>query len=292
MSTILDLIGNTPLMQIGNVYFKMEMLNPSGSIKDRIAKEMIGAIVDSEFLVKDRLQIAMRPSNESPIFIEATSGNTGISVAMVAAALGCRSVIYAAGISKMQYKLMKSYGAEVYRVATMRTAMTMAKTYSLMIKDTFYLDQFNNSNNVLAQQKMAEEALQKLDSWTPTGVYHTDLLPDAIVAGVGTGGTLMGLHNVFPNAEIYAIAPLGRDKIEGLQDGVVTPLIPENLEYVTLYVSRRKAKKTAKMLRLKHGIFCGLSSGANYYASTQLINFKKILTVFPDAGYRYLCSKE
>lgn len=273
---ILDLIGNTPIENIGNIYFKIESLNPSGSIKDRTAKEMI------------MQHTAIKHFNDPRgfVFVEASTGNTGTSVAMVSAALNCKSVIYISPeTSAMKVKLMKSYGANIIVCSSMKRAMRKAQSYDNLNANSFYLDQFNNPYNVKAMEKMGSEVCTDL-------FMHLSRKPviiNAIVAGVGTGGTIMGLHNTFPDADVYIVKPLGSDKIDGIADGVELPLIPKDFKASTIYVSGTKARRTARYLRQTYGIDAGVSSGANYYACTLISKgYKRILTVFPDAGWRYL----
>jgi len=277
--SVLDLIGNTPLMSIGKIYFKMEMMNLSGSIKDRIAKAMI-----LDFIQKHK-------DYKRYTIVEATSGNTGISVAMVCASLGLRCKIYAPiCTSNLKIKMMKAYGADVATVHdTISECIDCAKSWG---DGRFhkYLDQFNNNVNIRAQTDMAREARFQYNEaiynthWDRN--YHS---PDAIVAGVGTGGTIMGLHKIFPDAKIFMIQVPDSEHIEGICDGVKLSLIPRKLQLNTINVTFAQAMLTAKWLAEKHGIHCGISSGANYYASTKVQRmFKKILTVFPDSGDRYL----
>jgi len=275
---ILDYIGNTPLMNIENIYFKVESFNPSGSIKDRTAKEMIMQLVGH---FDD-------PSGFT--FVEASTGNTGTSIAMIASALNCKSVIYVSpDVAPIKLKLMKSYGATVIMCYSMKRAMQKAQEYDKSHADAFYLDQFSNSYNVKAMEKMAEEAWYQYNKainnthWCE--FYYS---PDAIVAGVGTGGTIVGLHNIFPDADVYMVKPLGTDKIDGIADGVALPLVPKDIGD-TIYVSGIRARRTARWLRQTYGIDVGISSGANYYACTLISKgYKRILTVLPDAGWRYL----
>lgn len=280
--SILDMIGNTPLMNIDNVYFKLEMFNPSGSIKDRIAKEMLQNL---------------KPGTR---VVEATSGNTGVSFAMVSAALKLRCTLYCPNsTSRMKRKLMKAYGASVHDAQwvfpgsgaryngkmnflnNLHDCMEAAKRN----KNAVYLDQFSNPLNVKAQENMARELYNDLR----INVFEVEKYFDAIVAGVGTGGTLMGLHNVFPEADIYMVVTDGKPNIEGICDNVDTPLIPITLKPNIISVTYYEAVNVARDLATHHGIHCGVSSGANYYAA-KLISprYKRVLTVFADSGDRYL----
>jgi len=266
---ILNKIGNTPLMNIDNIYFKLEMFNPSGSIKDRVAKAMILDYDNNN------------NCNSRTTIVEATSGNTGVSIAMVCATLGLKCKICTPmSTSRVKVEMMKAYGAKVYDVYdTITECVDSAKVWCSG-KNHHYLDQFNNKNNLKAQINMASEAFNSHGRITGF---------DAIVAGVGTGGTLMGLHSVFPHAEVFTIQVLYGENIEGICDGVKLPLIPRGLQINSILVTKEKAIETARWLAQKHGIHCGISSGANYYASTVIKNkYKRILTVLPDSGNRYL----
>lgn len=276
---ILDNIGNTSLMNIDNIYFKMEMENPSGSIKDRIAEAMILDFVQN------------KSDSKKYTIVEATSGNTGVSVAMVCATLGLRCIICVPiDTSPLKIKMMKAYGANV---TILRCDVSGCVYYAKKCgknKHHHYLDQFNNKCNVAAQEMMAYEARlqynQAINNTHWSGSYQS---VNAIVAGVGTGGTLIGLHKVFPNAKIFTLQIPDREHIEGICDGIKLPLIPKKLKINTINVPYVQAMLTAKWLAEKYGIHCGISSGANFYAATVIQKkYKKILTVFPDSGVRYL----
>jgi len=278
---ILDLIGNTPLMNIGNIYFKMEMQNPSGSIKDRIAKEMILPYIGD---VHKHFTV-----------VEATSGNTGISIAMVCAALGLGCwIICPYNTSSLKIKLMRQYGAKIDTARDIKACIHRAKRMVELkhspYKADVYLDQFSNLYNLEAQKKMAKEARLQFNKaifnshWDIN--YHS---PGAIVAGAGTGGTLMGLHYIFPEADIYKVCSAGDKEIEGITDCVKQPLIPKNLALRKIPVTYRLAEKTANFLMAKHGISCGISSGANFYVASVIAKaYDDVLTVFADNRIRYL----
>jgi len=260
---ILDLIGNTPLINIGNIYIKMELLNPSGSIKDRIAYEMMKPYI---FGLRKKLTI-----------VEATSGNTGISIAMVCAVAGINCwILCPPDTSRKKVELMMAYGAKINHCSSIKQCTQKAMQ---MVKDKqadVFLNQFNNLANVEAQKRIGKEVAEYIK-------------PDAIVAGTGTGGTLMGLHRAFPDADIYEIYTSSKEPIEGITDHVVQPLIPANLERKRIGVPFEKAKETAEYLAQKHGIACGYSSGANYYVAKLISGgYRKVLTVFPDNRLRYL----
>lgn len=260
ITNILGTIGNTPLIKLNNIYAKLECFNPTGSIKDRIAKYML-----------------LRHTNTTNIIVEASSGNTGISVAFVASALGLASKIFCPiNTSKLKIKLMKEYGANVINSAKdMPDAVKLAQEYCKQNTDTVYLNQFNNIDNINAQMSMATEIKQQID---------VDI--DAIISGVGTGGTLMGLHNIFPEAQIIQVIPTSY--IEGITDYIKSAFIPRDLHIIQYAVSKVEAVLSSSFLAKQYGLHCGLSSGANFYIAARLHKkYKHRLTVFPDSGWRY-----
>ncbi len=274
--SILDLIGNTPLLSIDKIYFKMEMMNPSGSIKDRIAKKMVLPYIKSipNFTI-----------------VEATSGNTGISVAMVCAALRLNCwIICPVNTSPLKIKLMRHYGAKIDTAIDIQACIQRAKKMIEFEKADVYLDQFNNQKNINAQRDMAHEARLQYNEAINNTHWHPDYHSvDAIVAGVGTGGTLMGLHEAFPKADVYEVHVIGKKPIEGITDGVRQTLVPRNLVRGRIAISYDLAEKTANMLMTEYGISCGISSGANYLAALMIKNkYDSILTVFADNRVRYL----
>ena len=292
--SMLNTIGNTPLKQIGGIWCKLEMANPTGSIKDRIAHQMILA--------------ANVPKGGT--IVEATSGNTGVSIAFVAACLGLKSIIYCPfGTTQQKIQLMLSYGAAVHDqyddglsehtyapIHSIEQAQYFAKLCAKITNNTYYLDQFSNKSNLKAQINMATEIKQFLTkdyvnmcfntpSWD-IKVFHS-YFPDCIVAGTGTGGTLAGLHAVFPDADVYQVLPKDGQSIEGIADGVDTPLL-KGIDFKTIKIDEEIARATAIMLCKKYGVNCGTSSGGNYAAAMSLKKkYDNIVTVFSDAGWRY-----
>lgn len=264
---------------INNIYFKMEMCNPTGSIKDRIAKAMIFDFVQK---TKNDLKYTI---------VEATSGNTGISVAMVCAAVGLKCKIYAPiNTSYLKIRMMQAYGANVATVhETIAECIKCAKSLGDG-RFHYYLDQFNNKCNIEAQGEMAGEArIQYNRAIFNTHWIETFHSPDAIVVGVGTGGTLMGLHKMFPKAKLFILQIPSGERIEGICDGVKLSLVPRKLQLNIINVTYIQAKLTTKWLTEKYGINCGISSGANYFGATEIQKkYDKILTVLPDNGDRYL----
>ncbi len=288
MKNILNTIGNTPLIKINNVYAKLESVNPSGSIKDRVALEIIEAAERDGKLKKGYT------------IVEASSGNTGISLSMIAAVKGYKIiVVMPENMSEERKQMMKAFGAKL--VLTSKSGSlkeTIEKAEELAKKpNTFCVRQFSNLNNIKAQEKTGEEILKEIGA------------VDAVVAGVGTGGTLMGISNVMkkvnPNLKVIAVEPEeaavmfgGSDvrirghKIQGIGDGFIPQLIDMNKVDEVYTVKSEEAIKLAKELCKKYGLLVGISSGANMFVALKLAKkYKKIATVLPDRGERYLSMK-
>lgn len=298
-SNLLDLIGNTPLLKLthiskisgNNIFAKLELMNPSGSVKDRIVLKIIEN-AEKEGILKKNSSI-----------VEATTGNTGISLAMIACLKGYKSTIFVPnGISKEKVKMMEAFGAKVIKVkAEMKKVLERAREFSEKRK-AFFLNQFERYENVEANFKTGEEIFKQ-----------TDGKIDFFVAGIGTGGTLIGvakfLKKKLPGVKIIAVEPkevpalyskfydkkLKIEKthlIEGIGEGFVPKIIEENLELIdeVVLVESKEALKMMKILAEKEGIFAGISSGANVFASLKIsknLKNKNIVTVLPDRGERY-----
>lgn len=261
-------IGNTPIIKINDIYAKLEFMNPSGSIKDRAVKAIIQAAEIDGTLTKDK------------ILVECSSGNTGVSMAMIAAAKGYKAMcVIPKDTSNMKINMMKMYGCDLIYVKKISDGLDLINKHFKNNDKYFYLNQFNNINNVLGQYKMAHEAYIQLNE-----------RPNAIVAGMGTGGTLAALAKMFTrinsNIKIYTIRVKDNNKIEGLCDGVELPLAPKKIKMIP--VSNITAKFYAKLLA-RRGLFVGLSSGANYHVASMVSRkYGTTLTVFPDTGMRYI----
>jgi len=285
------LIGNTPLIKIKikfkdkvkNIFAKLEYYNFSGSIKDRIALQIIEQGYASGSLKKGM-----------PI-IEATSGNTGIAFASLGARFGHPVIIYMPDwVSAERIKLMQMYGAEVRLVSKadggFKEAIARADECARNIGG-FRPNQFANRENIIAHYTTtAKEILQKVKSI------------DAFVSGFGTGGTLMGIGGAikenFPQSSIVAMEPknmhlLGKDnafgehKIEGIGDDFVPELMDEKLVDIVTLVEDSEAINSAQMLACKLGLGVGISSGANFFASA-VQEGENIVTVFADDNKKYL----
>lgn len=280
---ILDLIGNTPLIRIGeNVFAKLEAANPSGSIKDRMASYML------ETAEKNN---KIKPGYE---IIEATSGNTGISFAMIAALRGYKfTAIMAKTMSVERRQIMRAYGASFILTPTIEDAVKKLEEFTAREK-VWLPRQFDNQTNVdCHRETTGKEILQQLDEI------------GAFVAGVGTGGTLMGVAEAlrinFPNVKIVAVEPSesavlsggkpGMHKIQGIGPSFIPKIVDvSKIDEVITVRSKDAIEMTRKLVR-KDGLFVGISSGANVLASLQIskkLPNKNIVTVLPDSADRYL----
>lgn len=288
-------IGNTPLLKLSrikekynlksDIYAKLEFLNPAGSIKDRVAKEIISS-------AKQKGKI-----NSDTTIIEATSGNTGISLAFFCACIGLKLVIFMPDtMSGERISLMKSYGAEViltYGDLGMSGAVNEAKKLTKIIKNSFYANQFENPANITAHLKSTGPEIYKdLDNI------------DYFVAGIGTGGTITGigryLKSVLPKIRIVGIEPdnspvltrgiSGNHAIQGIGAGFVPPLLDRAILDEIKTVSDSDAIKFAQELSSVEGCCAGISSGANICACIKMAQKsegKVFVTVLPDNSYRY-----
>ena len=280
---ILDLVGNTPLLKIReNVFAKLEAVNPSGSIKDRMALCMLEAAEKNK---------EIKPGCE---IIEATSGNTGISFAMIATLKGYKfTAIMAATMSVERKHIMQMYGANIILTPTMEDAVTKLEEYNH--KDNVWLPrQFDNQTNVdCHRETTGKEILQQLDEI------------GAFVAGVGTGGTLMGvaeaLRKQFPNIKVVAVEPTesavlsggkaGPHKIQGIGPGFIPKIVDMSRIDEIVRVKSDDAIEMTRRLARENGLFVGFSSGANVLASLQIAEKmpnENIVTVLPDRADRYL----
>ncbi len=287
-NNILDQIGNTPIVKIKssnnnvNIYAKLEGQNPGGSVKDRIALSMIIAGEKSGELTKDK------------IILEPTSGNTGIGLALVGAVKGYRvTLTMSAGMSNERKKMLTALGAKlILTPAEERTDGAIKKAHE-MIKnnpDKYWMPyQFDNPNNPLTH-------------YNGTGVKIIKQVPDIthFVAGIGTGGTLMGiakrLKEYNKNIKIIGIEPQLNHKIAGLknmQESIIPKIYDEKKLDKKIVVNNEQAYETARQLA-KQGIFVGMSSGAAMYGALQVahkIKTGNIVVIFPDRGEKYLSTK-
>jgi cysteine synthase len=281
MKTILEHIGNTPLVEIeDNIFAKMEGLNPGGSIKDRIALNMINEAEKAGYI------------KEGDTLIEPTSGNTGVGLAMVAAMKGYKvKVIMPESTSMEKIKMVKIFGGEVilmenlrYRKFAINDVKDMAKNGERHV----FLNQYENLANPESHYYgTAEEILKQIEGKQI----------DYFIAGMGTGGTITGigrkLKEKYPNIKIIAVQPVQNQIIEGLRslkDGFVPTIIDFDLIDEIYDLEAEKALNTKDELARK-GILVGPSSGAAMYICREKQKEHPeavIVTVFPDRGERYL----
>lgn len=287
---ITELIGNTPLLQInsfgGQIFAKAEFLNPGLSVKDRIALAMLDEALKAGKINKDS------------VIIEPTSGNTGVGLAMVAAALGLKAIfVMPSSMTKERQLSLKAYGAQLELTEPslgMKGAVDKANELAKNNANSFIPSQFDNkANPQIHYTTTAQEILAQTDSKI-----------DYFVAGFGTGGTISGvgkaLKEKLPNVKIIAVEPAasalattGKAGPHAIQ-GIGANFIPQNLdrsvidEIVT--VSNEDAIATTKSLAVKEGVLVGISAGANVFASSRIAKENPsavIVTILPDTGTRY-----
>jgi len=265
MTEMLKYIGRTPLINLDGIWVKCEQFNPTGSIKDRIAYEMLKYI----------------PRNKR--IVEISSGNTGISIAYVGSLLGFNKIIIIVPkkTSIIKRQLISKYGADLIHVDSLDKGIILAEEMSK--NDTVYwTNQFDNAANKSAQEKMASEVAYPLNRF--------DIKPDAVVVGIGTGGTLAGLYAVFPQSVFYTFE-CTNGHIEGVSDGVPLPLKPRQCTLNIIPVDIIGVLLTQKFLLNHYGFDVGLSSAANFLVATQIkekFGYKNILIIFHDNGMRYI----
>lgn len=291
---VLGAIGNTPLLQVGRAnptWVKCEFMNPSGSIKARVAKHLIEAAE-----VSGRL----KPGDT---IVEATSGNMGNALAMVAAAKGYPMlVLMPHGFSHERLAISRAFGAQVRLIGDFHLKEAVTEARALGQQPGYYCtSQFDNPENIVENRDwLGNEILGQL----PSGVKI-----DAIVQGVGTGGTLIGVGQAFkahhnPNIQLFAVEPaesptlqtgeVGTHQIEGISDGFVPELFAQHRHEVTAVIAISSSDAIACMrgLASDYGLFVGPSSGANWVA-VEIIrrrypHIHNILTFFCDEGEKYI----
>ena len=287
---VLDAIGNTPLVELEGVYAKLEYLNPSGSIKARIATYMVEK-AESEGLLKP-----------GDTIVEATSGNTGNALSMVAAVKGYRMlVVMPTGLSGERVAISRAFGAEVLEVGRFHVNEALEKARELGRRAGYFNPaQFDNEWNVEENRTwLGPEILAQL----PEGV-----VPDALVMGVGTGGTLVGVGQAFreanPDVKLFAMEPeesctilcgeVGEHLVEGIADGFVPGIFERHRGLVDgVYpVASGEAVEAMRWLAREHGLFVGPSSGANLVAARRIREehpeLGNIVTLFCDEGEKYI----
>ncbi|HET9928224.1 MAG TPA: cysteine synthase family protein [Rubrobacter sp.] len=288
--SILDAIGNTPMLEVEGIYCKLEYLNPSGSIKARIAKYMIERAEDEGLL------------RHGDTIVEATSGNTGNALSMVAAVKGYRMlVVMPEGMSGERVAISRAFGADVMEVGHFHVNEALAKAKELGQEPGYFCPaQFESEWNVEENRIwLGPEILAQLPE---------DVIPDALVMGVGTGGTLIGVGQAFrevnPDVKLFAMEPsesstilcgeVGDHLIEGIADGFVPGIFQrhERLVDTTLAVDSAEAVESMRLLAREHGLFVGPSSGANLIAARKVREaypeLESIVTLFCDEGEKYI----
>jgi len=295
-NTILDIVGMTPMVRLNRItkelgrelLVKVEFLNPGGSLKDRIARYMVQEAERSGQL-----------SKRSAI-VEATTGNTGVAFAMVAAVKGYRMiVVMPEGMSEERKKTIRAYGAELIFTpggeSDVDLCLKKVDELRTTIPNVWAPSQFTNLDNVRAhEESTAKEILDQ----TGCGL-------EGFVAGVGTGGTLTGVARVIkreiPGVKIAAVEPAecavlsggkkGRHRIEGIGDGFVPEILDMSFVDEIMRVRDEEAIEMAKRLAREEGIFAGISSGANVKAALDLAKSlpkgSRIVTLIADTGMRY-----
>ncbi|WP_114921779.1 cysteine synthase A [Neisseria elongata] len=295
---ITDLIGNTPLVELnrlteglpGRVVAKLEFFNPGSSVKDRIAEAMTEAAEKEGKINKDT------------IIVEATSGNTGIGLAMVCAARGYKlAITMPESMSKERRMLLRAFGAELILTPAaegMGGAIARAKALVDEHPETYFMPrQFDNQANVEIHRKTTAEEVWR----------DTDGQVDIFVAGVGTGGTVTGVGEVLkarkPDVKIVAVEPdaspvlsggeKGPHPIQGLGAGFVPSILNTQIYDEIIRVTGEDAFATARAAAEKEGILVGISSGAAIWSALQLAakeenRGKLIVVLIPSYGERYL----
>ena len=294
-----QLIGHTPLLELthlekkynleAKVIAKVEYFNPAGSVKDRIAKNML-----------DEAEKAGK-INKDTVLIEPTSGNTGIGLASVAAARGYRLIITMPETMSVERRnLMKAYGAELVLTEGakgMKGAIEKADELAVQIPNSFIPSQFTNPANPEAHKKTTG-----VEIWD-----DTDGKVDIFVAGVGTGGTISGvgayLKEQNPNVKVVAVEPksspvlsegfAGAHKIQGIGAGFVPETLDTKIYDEVIAVENEAAFETGRKIARNEGVLVGISSGAAVWAAIQLAKRpenkgKVIVALLPDTGERYL----
>lgn len=296
VSNISELIGDTPIVKLNrivgpddaDVYVKLESYNPGSSVKDRIAFAMIEAAENQGLLTKDS------------IILEPTSGNTGVGLAMIAAAKGYKAVLVMPDTMSIERRnLLKAFGAELILTPGtegMGGAIRKANELAQEDKKYFIPQQFENLvNPQIHREKTALEILEQTGNQL-----------DAFVAGVGTGGTITGVGEILkaklPNVEIIAVEPVaspvlsggrpGPHKIQGIGAGFVPGVLNTEIYDKIQKVENEEALEMGRRLAKEEGILAGISSGAAVHAAViaakRLGKGKTVVAIAPDTGERYL----
>lgn len=298
-TSIDQLIGNTPLMRLtrleqklglqGQLLAKLEYFNPGGSIKDRAALQMLRAAEQAGRI------------GPGALIIEPTSGNTGIGLCMLCAARGYRAIIVVPETASIErIKLMRAYGAQVVLTpgsAGMRGAVERAEALARENENAFIPSQFDNPENANAHYLTTGPEI-----WAQTEGHV-----DALVAGVGTGGTITGVGRYLrerkPDVQLIAVEPAsspllsqghaGPHKIQGIGANFVPAVLDRSLLSRVQTVENEAAFAMMHLLAETEGVFCGISSGAAVSAAADVLREdamrgKTVVAILPDTGERYL----
>ena len=298
-TSLTQLIGSTPILELtkieqacnlnAKILAKLELFNPAGSVKDRIALAMLDDAEEKGYLSKDS------------IIIEPTSGNTGIGLASIAAARGYRIILTMPETMSIERRsLLKAYGAELVLTEGakgMKGALEKAEELAAITPGSFVPSQFSNPANPDTHYRTTGPEIWK----------DTDGCVDILVAGVGTGGTISGtgryLKEQNPNVKVVAVEPAlspvlsegksGSHKIQGIGAGFVPETLDTDVYNEIITVTNEDAFDSGRLLANTEGFLVGISSGAALWAAIELAKRKEnmnktIVTIFPDTGERYL----
>lgn len=271
---ILDLIGNTPIINYQDIFIKLESFNLAGSIKDRVALKIL------EQLIKES------KINQDSTVIEVTSGNTGIAIAMVCAIKHLKCIIVMQdNVNVEKISILKAYGAQVILTPS-KLGLKYAIDYAKKLAETnkyIYLNQFENYNNVLAHETTAKEIINEFENI------------DYFICGIGTGGSITGISKIlkekYPNIKIIGVLPSEINHgIQGIGAGFDLNLLELSLIDKVETVSTKEAIDEFLSLS-KDGLLLGISSAANYKVAKKIKKEnidKTILMISSDSGHKYL----
>jgi len=300
VNSVTELIGDTPLVRLNRlvpedsaeIYVKLEYQNPGASVKDRIAISMI-EVAEQEGKIKPGVTTIVEP----------TSGNTGIGLALVAAAKGYRAILVMPETMSLERRnLLRAYGAELVLTPGsegMNGAVRKAEEISAENENYFMPQQFKNQANVkIHRETTGPEIVEAINS--------LDGKLDAFIAGIGTGGTISGAGEVlkesFPGIKVYAVEPAGSPilsggspgphKIQGIGANFVPDILNREIYDGVITIENEEAFEYARRAAKEEGILCGISSGAAIFAALkvakELGKGKRVVAIVPSNGERYL----